>query len=94
MPAAWLRSETFCSAGNEMAPRGYGLCAGKALDVIVPPDGFPCATVCNTRLGTACQRARAYLFAAFENFATAFRLKTAESDACLRRSLSDQPEMF
>ena len=29
--------------------------AGKALDVIVPPDGFQCAAVCNTRLGTACQ---------------------------------------
>jgi len=34
------------------------------------------------------------LLAAFESFATAFRLKTAESAVCLRRFLSDQTEMF
>jgi hypothetical protein len=34
------------------------------------------------------------LLAAFESFAAAFRLTTAESTACLRRSLRDEPEVF
>jgi hypothetical protein len=68
-------------------------CAGKALDVIVPPNGFQCAAVCNTRLGTASQKAWVYLLAAFESFATAFRLTAAASVVCLRRSLRDEPKV-
>ena len=33
-----------------------------------------------------------YLLAAFESFATAFRLTTAEPAVCLRRSLRDEPK--
>ena len=33
------------------------------------------------------------LLAAFESFATAFRLTTAEPTVCLRRSLRDEPKV-
>ena len=52
----------------------------------------PFAAVCNTRLVTPSQRVWDYLLAAFESFATAFRLTTAEPTACPRRSLRDEPK--
>ena len=70
-----------------------GASAGKTQGVSVPSNGFQCAAACNTHLGTVSQRMWVYLLVAFESFAAAFRLKTDESAACLRRFLSDQPEV-
>jgi hypothetical protein len=66
----------------------------EALSVNVLPVEFQCAAVCNTGLGTPSQRAQVYLLAAFESFASALGLTTVESAVCLRRSLSDEPEVF